>query len=132
MFCSLDFLYVPAADIERAIDFYVQTLGGELIWKIRDGDTTVAHVRLTDDAAGPALLLASHLEGQVPILIYRVQNLKAAMKELQGRGWQPEGRPFEIPHGPCITFRDPNGQRLALYELSRPEASAHFLGRVDL
>ena len=129
MFGSLDFLYVPAPDMTRALDYYVRVLGGELVWKIRDADTVVAYVRVNSE--GPALLLASHLEGDVPIFIYRITNLKETMQELRERGWRADGAPFQIPHGPCITFRDPNGQRLALYELVRPEANEHFRGRID-
>ena len=129
MFASLDFIYVPAPDVARAIDYYVFVLGAELVWKVRDGDTVVANIRIS--ANGPALLLASHLEGTVPILIYRVDSLVAVMADLKARGWQPDGEPFEIPHGPCVTFHDPSGQRFALYELVRPEANEHFRGRMD-
>jgi hypothetical protein len=38
---------------------------------------------------------------------------------------------FEIPHGPCAAFRAEGGQRLAVYELTRPEATTHFDGRID-
>jgi hypothetical protein len=38
---------------------------------------------------------------------------------------------LEIPHGPCASFRAEGGQRLAVYELVRPEANAHFAGRID-
>ncbi len=130
MFGSLDFIYVPAPDIARAVEFYVSVLGGELIWKIRDQETVVANVRISQSR--PELLLANHLEGDVPILIYRVDDLDAVIAALKGRGWQPEGEPFEIPHGPCVTFMDPNGQRFALYQLVRPEMDAHFAGRIDL
>jgi predicted enzyme related to lactoylglutathione lyase len=77
------------------------------------------------------LLLAGHLEGTVPILIYRVADLDAAIADLTSRGWNPEGEPFEIPHGPCVTFRGPNGQRFALYRLLRPEMNERFAGRFD-
>ena len=129
MFSSLDFIYVPTPDVPSAIDYYVSVLGAELVWRIRDGETVVASVRVSE--TGPALLLASHLAGNVPILIYRVARLQAMMAELRSRGWQPEGEPFEIPHGPCVTFGDPSGQRFALYELVRPEANEHFRGRLD-
>jgi hypothetical protein len=96
---------------------------------VPDGATVVASVRV--DAGGPQLLLANHLEGTVPILIYRVTNLVDTVAEMRDRGWVPDTEQFEIPHGPCITFRDPNGQRFALYELVRPEANRFFAGRVD-
>ena len=109
--------------------FYVDVVGAELVWRIRDGKTVVANVRV--NATGPALLLANHLDGDVPILIFRVDNLEKLTAALRRRGWKADGEPFEIPHGPCIVFRDPNGQRLALYQLVRPEVDARFAGRVD-
>ena len=129
MFESLDFLYVPAPDIDAAIQYYVSTLGADLVWKVRHHGTVVANLRMS--GTGPALLLAGHLEGTVPILIYRVADLDATIADLKSRGWKSEGEPFEIPHGPCVTFRDPNGQRFALYQLVRPEMNERFAGRID-
>jgi hypothetical protein len=33
--------------------------------------------------------------------------------------------------GPCCSFRTPGGHRIAVYQLTRPEATAHFDGRRD-
>jgi predicted enzyme related to lactoylglutathione lyase len=129
MFGSLDFIYVPTPDISRALEFYVSVLGAELVWKIRHHQTVVANVRISQ--TGPALLLANHLEGNIPLLIYRVDDLDGAIATMSNRGWQPESGPFEIPHGPCVTFKDPSGQQFALYELVRPEVNEHFRGRID-
>ncbi len=90
--------------------------------------TRVAMVELT--AAPPRILLAGHLDGDVPILVYRVADLDAATARLAERGWHEETR-LEIPMGPLCSFRTPGGQRLALYELSRPGVEAHFEGRRD-
>jgi hypothetical protein len=49
---------------------------------------------------------------------------------MEARGWKCEGT-FEIPHGPVCSFRAPGGHRLAVYELTRPEAEEHFAGRRD-
>ncbi len=38
---------------------------------------------------------------------------------------------LEIPQGPCASFHLPDGQRVAVYELVRPGATDHFVGRVD-
>lgn len=91
-------------------------------------ETEVSAVQLS--AEGPLVLLAEHLEGETPILIYRVEKLREAMRELQKRGWK-RGTTLEIPHGPCCVFTAEGGQRLAIYELARPEVGAHFMGRFD-
>ena len=90
--------------------------------------TRVAALRLTDGP--PLVLLTDHLEGERPILVYRVADLSAATAELEDSGWE-RGTSLEIPHGPCVSFAAPGGHRFALYQLIRPEAAAHFNGRRD-
>jgi predicted enzyme related to lactoylglutathione lyase len=126
---SLDYLYVPAPDVEAAVRFYTVALGGELRWRIRDGNTCVAAVRVA--AAGPMVLLANHLEPGQAVLIYRVPRLEDIRRQLVNDGWPDIGPSFEIPQGPCLMLRDPGGQRLAIYERIRPGVDGHFDGRFD-
>jgi hypothetical protein len=127
-FAQLDFLYCPSGDVAAEASYFTDVLGGELVFAIESGGTRVAAVRLT--AGPPLFLLADHVEGDRPILVYRVDDLAASLVELQARGWQPVGT-FEIPHGPCCSFRTSGGHRVALYQLTRPEVAAHFEGRRD-
>jgi hypothetical protein len=127
MFSSLDFVYTPTPDVDTAADHYVRALGAELLWKVRAMDTTVAAVRLSD--VGPLVLLAGHLHGETPILVYRVDDYPGTTTALKAAGIELDE--FEIPHGPCAAFRAEGGQRLAVYELTRPEATTHFDGRID-
>jgi hypothetical protein len=80
--------------------------------------------------APPPLLLAGHLEGDRPILVYRVVDLEQTTGELAGRGARLGAR-FEIPHGPGVELLVPGPQRLALYQLTRPHASKRLAGRRD-
>jgi predicted enzyme related to lactoylglutathione lyase len=129
MFLSLDYLYVPAKDIEASVRYYTAQLGGELVWKIHAFGAWVAAVRLS--STGPMVLLADHLHGEIPILIYRVERLESSIAALRAQGWKAESGPFEIPNGPCYTFRDPTGVRLAIYENQRPAVDQEFAGRID-
>jgi hypothetical protein len=52
------------------------------------------------------------------------------MAELERRRLRTEAG-FGIPHGPCAACRAPGGQRLAVYELTRPGADARLAGRHD-
>ncbi len=45
VFDSLDYIYVPVADVDGETVGYVQTLGAELVWKARGMGTTVACLR---------------------------------------------------------------------------------------
>jgi hypothetical protein len=74
------------------------------------------------------MLLADHVKGRTPILVYRVPHLTGALAKLTKQGWKEE-TVFEIPHGPICSFRAPGGQRIALYELTRPGAAKTFEGR---
>jgi hypothetical protein len=81
-------------------------------------------------ASPPRLLLAEHLDGEKPVLVYRVADIDRATHDLESRGWRP-GHSLEIPHGPVSSFSTPGGHRLAIYQLTRPEAGEHFVGRRD-
>jgi catechol 2,3-dioxygenase-like lactoylglutathione lyase family enzyme len=129
MFLSLDYLYVPAKDIEASVRYYTEQLGGELVWKIHAFGAWVAAIRLSP--TGPMVLLADHLHEGGLILIYRVERLEKSVAALRAQGWTAERGPFEVPNGPCYTFRDPTGLRLAIYENQRPQVDQEFVGRLD-
>jgi hypothetical protein len=98
------------------------------VFAIEAMGTRVAMIELTDGP--PRIVLAGHLEGERPILVYRVTDHARAVAGLKGRGWTP-GRSLEIPQGPCSSFRSPGGHRIALYQLTRPQVIGHFEGRRD-
>jgi hypothetical protein len=127
-FERLDFLYVPSRDVAADLGYFTEVLGGRVVFAIQAMGTRVAALRLTEQP--PLVLLADHLEGERPILVYRVPDLGAAMADLEARGWQRQ-HTLEIPHGPCCSFQTPGGHRVALYQLTRPEVAAHFEGRRD-
>ena len=127
-FQRLDFLYVPSRDVAGDLAFFSDVLGGRVVFAIDSMGTRVAAVRLTEDP--PLVLLTDHLEGDRPILVYRVPDLETALTQLEGRGWRRE-HTFEIPHGPICSFEGPGGHRVAVYQLTRPEVAAHFEGRRD-
>ena len=128
MFASLDFLYMPSRDPAGELAHFERALGAEVVFAIEAFGARVAMVRL---AGGPPdLLLADHLEGERPVLVYRVTDLDAAVAQLEAAGADPGPR-FGIPHGPCCEVTTPGGHRLALYELTRPEAGDHLAGRRD-
>lgn len=124
----LDFVYMPSADVAADMAYFTGVLGGRLVFAVEGMETRVAMVELTEGP--PRVLLAGHLEGDQPVLVYRVPDLAAAMREMKGRGWKREST-FEIPHGPICSFRTPGGHRIAIYELARPQVDEHFAGRRD-
>jgi hypothetical protein len=127
-FEQLDFIYMPSRDVAAERDHLVDVLGARLVFAIESHGTRVAMVELSEQP--PALLLAGHLNGERPVLVYRVARLRDALDELERRGW-PREPSFEIPHGPCCSFVVPGGHRVAIYEAVRPGATEHFAGRRD-
>jgi hypothetical protein len=127
VFRSLDFIYLPAPEFDSALSHYVNDLHAQVVWRVRGMGTVVAMVRLAE--AGPALLLAEHLHDQPPILVFRVDDLTLAQTRLEADGIQ--GESLELPHGPCFRFDMPGGQRMAIYQLTRPEANTMWDGRMD-
>ena len=120
MFEHLDYVYMPSRDVAADVAYFTEVLGAQLIFAIDGMGTRVAMVALTDEP--PRILLAGHLDGDQPVL---------ARAELEGRGWTP-GHTLEIPQGPVCSFTTPGGQRLAIYQLSRPGVEeSSFVGRRD-
>jgi hypothetical protein len=128
MFDGLDYVYMPSRDVAGDVAYFTDVLGGRLIFAIDGMGARVAMVELTEGP--PRILLADHLEGDRPILVYRVDDLERAREELRSRGWD-EGHGLEIPQGPVRSFEGPGGHRLAIYERTRPDVEASFEGRRD-
>jgi hypothetical protein len=128
MFDRLDFVYLPSRNVAADLEHFTRGLGAEVVFAIQAFGTRVAMVRMAPDP--PPLLLAGHLPGDQPVLIYRVENLDQALAELRHR--QVElGLEFEIPHGRGAEITNPGPQRVALYERTRPEADKRLAGRRD-
>ena len=127
-FRSLDYVYVPTEDVDAGIGRWVETLGAELVWKVRGMGTVVACLRVAGE--GPAILLSGHLEGATPVLVYRVDDYEAAVARAREAGAN-DLHEIEIPQGPCASFGMPDGQRVAVYELTRPGTVGMFDGRFD-
>jgi hypothetical protein len=128
VFERLDFVYLPSRDVAADVAHYVDALGADLVFAIERFGTRVAMVRLSPEP--PALLLAQHLEGDAPVLVHRVDDLEAAISQLRGRGVRI-GERFEIPFGVGARIQMPGPQRIAIYELTRPERGAGLAGRRD-
>ena len=128
MFEQLDYLYVPSRDVAADLSYFTGTLGARLVFAIAGMGARVAMVELTDGP--PQIVLAGHLDGDRPILVYRVADLHAACRELEASGAEP-GHALEIPQGPVRSFVGPGGHRVAVYQLTRPGVVESFAGRRD-
>jgi hypothetical protein len=128
MFDRLDFVYLPSRDVVADVKHFTRGLGAEVVFAIEAFGTRVAMVRLAPDP--PPLLFAGHLQGEQPVLVYRVESLDAAVAQLRERQVDL-GVEFEIPHGPGAEITNPGPQRVAVYERTRPQADKRLAGRRD-
>src|SRR4051812_31850697 len=96
-FDQLDFVYTPSTDVAADVERFASLLGASVEFAIEAFGARVAMVRLADGP--PDLLLADHLHGDRPVLVYRVADLDAAAADLRERGVDP-GPQLGIPHGP--------------------------------
>jgi hypothetical protein len=119
---------MPSGDVAADVRHFTEVLGGQLVFAIEAFGTRVAMVKLTE--APPAVLLAGHLEGERPVLVFRVAHLERAVAAVEERGFEA-GERFGIPHGPGCMLDAPGGQRLAIYELTRPASAERLAGRRD-
>ena len=127
LFEQLDYVYSPCTDVAAELRYFEEVLGARVVFAIEGMGSQVAMLEL---GGPPPLLLASHLEGDRPVLVYRVADLAAAVAELESHGWRPGAR-LEIPQGPICSFATPGGHRLAIYQLTRPKVISQFSGRRD-
>jgi hypothetical protein len=127
-FLQLDYLYTPSRDVARDMRFFVDVLGGRLAFAIDGMGARVAKIELTKGP--PHILLTDHLDGDRPVLVYRVAALEKAVAQLKKLGWK-KGRDLELPVGPAFSFSSSGGHRIALYESTRPGVEASFEGRFD-
>jgi catechol 2,3-dioxygenase-like lactoylglutathione lyase family enzyme len=108
-------IWVPIADIERAVDFYENSLGLEVVK--RDGPWAEV------DANGVTIGLngrepeGTQAEGG-PVLTFRhgEGSLEGAVEELKSRGVEFPAEISEHSWGRVATFKDSEGNDLQLYE----------------
>ena len=126
---DLDFLYTPSRDVAGDMADLVDAFGARVIFAIEDGSIRVAMLEFTEHP--PRILLTDHVDGDRPILVYRVDDHAAATAELQERGWTPE-RSLEIPQGPVSSYRSRGGHRIAVYEIDPTGRARPFRGPARL
>jgi len=122
---SLDFIDCPSAD--AATDLAHWSGRADAVFAVERFDTGVACV---EPGAAPAVLFAEHLEGDRPILLYRVEDLASAVEELRAHEVEV-GERFEFPYGEGAELRNPGPQRVAVYERSRPDRGDSLRCRRD-
>lgn len=113
----LTYLYVGTDAYRRDLAYYRDVLGAELVWEFQQFGANVAALRL---GPGPLYLLADHRPAGTVIYLHAVEDLAKTVKALTARGWTGGSDRFEVPDGPCVTFKDPAGHEFGLLQMERP------------
>src|SRR5215204_2304283 len=121
----LDFVYCPSNDAAADLAHWTEGLGAAAVFAVERFETRVACVEPGD---GPAVLFAEHLEGDRPVLLYRVDDLAGATAALHAHGVEV-GEPFEFPFGEGAELHNPGPQRVAVYERTKAARGASLRGR---
>ena len=117
VFKRLVYVYIGTSHYDADSKFYSETLAARLVWEFKEFGARVAAFDLCGE---PYLLIADHVPAPSKRLIYQVEDLDAAARELKNHGWKPDGERFEVPDGPCMNFKDISGNEFALLQMIRP------------
>jgi catechol 2,3-dioxygenase-like lactoylglutathione lyase family enzyme len=119
LFQKMAFLYVGSANFDADVQFYRNVLGAEVVWAFHAYDAKVAAFKLGDS---PLILIADHLIAPSTMPMFEVSDLASTIDQLTVKGWVAERGPIEMPNGPSYVFKDPSGNRYAIFEDIRPLA----------
>ena len=110
---------VPVSDQDQAKEFYVDTLGFELLVD----DTWREGMRWSEVApenSATSLMLVTWSAGMLPgmyrVLVIATEKIQATYQELDSKGIHFELPPTQTPRGTQAMFRDPDGNALLLWE----------------
>ena len=117
LFKRLVYIYIGTSNYKADYDFYKNILGASIAWEFENFGAKVAAFNLCGE---PYLLIADHVHAPGKRLLYEVENIDAAAKELKEKGWKADGNKFEVPDGPCINFKDESGNEYAIIQMKRP------------
>lgn len=119
-----DFVSVPVTDVERAKRFYGETLGLPEIEHAEQGfpeyqlGENVSLYLLQMEKIGSAFT-APHTAS----IALRVPDVAAAQKELEAKGVEFRGEPFDTGVCHMAVFKDPDGNQLMLHRRYAPRDS---------
>lgn len=117
VFKRIAYIYLGTSEYDGDCRFYSEVLGARKVWEFKEFGARVAAFDLCGE---PYLLVADHVKAPSKRLIYEVEDIRVAKRQLEARGWRAEGEEFEVPDGPCINFEDRSGNQFAIIQLTRP------------
>jgi predicted enzyme related to lactoylglutathione lyase len=106
----LDYVELPAANLDEAAEFYTAAFG----WTLTRFAPTYAGTTTGDTDIG---LQADASEApRAPLPVVRVDDLPAAASAVEAAGGDITRPAFDFPGGRRFHFRDPNGNEVAVWQ----------------
>lgn len=113
---------LPASDQDRALAFYCDVLGFDLVRGTTRWDRAARWVQVAPNGAQTAITLVTWfttmIAGSVKGTVYETDNIDGDVVDLLGKGVVIEGGIQEQPWGRFVTFDDPDGNGILLQETS--------------
>ena len=114
MIDGISVVWVPVSDMDKALEFYGDTLGLDIEQQEDDWSMVVAgSVRIGLNGRDSE---TSGGDGGAVIAFAVSDDIEAAISELSSAGVEIAGDVSEHPWGKVATFLDPDGNELQLYE----------------
>jgi len=129
---------VPVSDQEQAKEFYVNTLGFELLVD-NSGREDMRWIEVAPEGSVISLMLVSWLDPLLPslyrVIVVATDDIRTIHEELVAKGISFELPPTELTYGTQAMLRDPDGNALVLLERSSfasRESARHSSGRAHI
>lgn len=112
---------INVADQDRAVDFYVNTLGFRLLQDTPMGDDGSRWIEVAPEGAQTPLVLYSppgqeDRIGTFSNVVFACDDIQTTHGELAARGVEFTAMPTEQPWGMWAQFKDPDGNEFGLYQ----------------
>ena len=119
MQCRIELIFVPVTDVDRAVEFYVDTLGFTLDMRARV-DENLEFVQVTPPSSACSIAFGEGITQMTPGTQNSIQavvvDAEAARQEILAAG--VEATPVEtLAWGSFTSFSDPDGNTWTLQEL---------------
>lgn len=111
VFRKVDCISLPVDDLDKALGFYRDSLGHQLIWR----DETAAGLRLPDSNAE----LVLHTDARPMETDLAVESVRDSIARIQAAGGSVVVEPFEIRIGLCAVVRDPWNNHIVILDQSK-------------
>ena len=122
IFKNIDCVRLTVPDLDAALEFYCRKMGQKLIWRTE----SAAGVGLGE--GGCELVLTTEAIGKEIDLL--VQDVEAAVRQIETAGGKVLAGPFEIQIGRCAVVQDPWGNELVVLDMSKGRLVTDSEGKI--